>query len=150
MIFFQNGPKIKCLRLYISIFLEEEYNLQQVVAGLIKAGNIKSAHDISEGGLIVTLLESAFTNNKGFEVNAVGAALRMDAYWMGEAQSRVVVSCDAATVATIEAMAAKFGIKSAVIGKVTESELAVNGENWGSIIDWKNNYDTAIEKQLAN
>ena len=129
--------------------LEEEYHLQQLVAGLIKAGNVKSAHDISEGGLIVTLLESAFTNNKGFEVNAVGAALRTDAYWMGEAQSRVVVSCDAATVATIEAAAAKAGIKSAVIGKVTESDIAVNGENWGGISDWKNNYDTAIEKQLA-
>jgi phosphoribosylformylglycinamidine synthase len=68
---------------------------------------------------------------------------------MGEAQSRVVVSCDAATVATIEAAAAKAGIKSAVIGKVTESDIAVNGENWGGISDWKNNYDTAIEKQLA-
>ena len=129
--------------------LEEEYNLQQLVAGLIKAGNVKSAHDISEGGLIVTLLESAFTNNKGFEVNTVGAALRTDAYWMGEAQSRVVVSCDAATVATIEAAAAKFGIAVSVLGKVNASDVVVNGENWGSIIDWKNNYDTAIEKQLA-
>ncbi len=129
--------------------MEEEYNLQQLVAGLIKAGNVKSAHDISEGGLIVTLLESAFTNNKGFEVNAVGAALRTDAYWMGEAQSRVVVSCDAATIATIEAAAAKFGIAVSVLGKVNASDVVVNGENWGSIIDWKNNYDTAIEKQLA-
>jgi hypothetical protein len=32
---------------------------------------------------------------------------------------------------------------------VTESDIAVNGENWGGIADWKNNYDTAIEKQLA-
>jgi phosphoribosylformylglycinamidine synthase len=129
--------------------LDEEFNLQQLVAGLIKAGNIKSAHDISEGGLIVTLLESAFTNNKGFEVNAVGAALRTDAYWMGEAQSRVVVSCDSATVAAIETMAAKFGIAVSVLGKVSASDVVVNGENWGSIMDWKNNYDTAIEKQLA-
>jgi phosphoribosylformylglycinamidine synthase len=129
--------------------LEEEYHLQQLVAGLIKAGNVKSAHDISEGGLIVTLLESAFTNNKGFEVNAVGAALRSDAYWMGEAQSRVVVSCDAATVPSIETMAAKFGIAVSVLGKVSASDVVVNGENWGGISDWKNNYDTAIEKQLA-
>jgi phosphoribosylformylglycinamidine synthase len=129
--------------------LEEEYNLQQLVAGLIKAGNVKSAHDISEGGLIVTLLESAFTNNKGFEVNTVGTALRTDAYWMGEAQSRVVVSCDSATVAAIETMAAKFRIAISVLGKVNASDVVVNGENWGSIIEWKNNYDTAIEKQLA-
>lgn len=68
---------------------------------------------------------------------------------MGEAQSRVVVSSDAATVSSIETMAAKFGIAVSVLGRVTSSDVVVNGENWGSIMDWKNNYDTAIEKQLA-
>ena len=129
--------------------LEEEFNLQQLVAELIKTGTIKSAHDISEGGLIVTLLESAFTNNKGFDVHAIGNAIRTDAYWMGEAQSRVVVSCDTASVATIETMASKLGIKSTVIGKVTENTITVNGENWGDIANWKNSYDTSIENKLA-
>ena len=129
--------------------LEEEFNLQQLVAGLIKTGTIKSAHDISEGGLIVTLLESAFTNNKGFDVNAVGSSIRTDAYWMGEAQSRVVVSADAANVAAIEAAAAKHGIKTTVLGKVTSSDIIVEGENWGDIASWKNSYDTSIENKLA-
>ncbi|MBL7747425.1 MAG: phosphoribosylformylglycinamidine synthase subunit PurL, partial [Chitinophagaceae bacterium] len=40
--------------------LEEEFQLQQKVAALIKAGLIRSAHDISEGGLFVTLCESGF------------------------------------------------------------------------------------------
>jgi phosphoribosylformylglycinamidine synthase len=129
--------------------LEEEFNLQQLVAELIKDAKVKSAHDISEGGLIVTLLESAFYNNKGFEVSSNGSGLRKDAYWLGEAQSRVVVSADAASVAAIEAAAAKHGIKTTVLGKVTSSEVLVEGENWGSITDWKNEYDTSIEKQLA-
>ncbi len=129
--------------------LEEEFNLQQLVTELIKESKVKSAHDISEGGLIVTLLESAFFNNKGFEVSSNGCDLRKDAYWLGEAQSRVVVSVDAASVAAIEAAAAKHGIKTTVLGKVTSSEVLVEGENWGSIADWKNDYDTAIEKQLA-
>jgi phosphoribosylformylglycinamidine synthase len=75
--------------------------------------------------------------------------LRKDAYWLGEAQSRVVVSADATSVAAIEAAAAKHGIKTTVLGKVTSANVVVEGENWGSITDWKNNYDTAIEKQLA-
>ena len=37
----------------------------------------------------------------------------------------------------------------AVCRTVAEKNVQVNGENWGSIMDWKNNYDTAIEKQLA-
>ena len=129
--------------------LDEEFNLQQLVANLIKDKKVKSAHDISEGGLIVTLLESAFFNNKGFEVSSNGSSLRKDAYWLGEAQSRVVVSANAANVAAIEAAAAKHGIKATLIGKVTASEVVVEGENWGAITTWKNNYDTAIEKQLA-
>jgi phosphoribosylformylglycinamidine synthase len=129
--------------------LDEEYNLQQLVAELIKTAKVKSAHDISEGGLVVTLLESAFCNNKGFDVNSNGSGLRKDAYWVGEAQSRVVVSTDATSVAAIETAAAKHGIITTVLGKVTNGAVIVEGENWGSIADWKNDYDTAIEKQLA-
>ena len=128
--------------------LEEEYNLQQLVASVIKDAKVNSVHDISEGGLIVTLLESAFFNNKGFDVSSNGSSLRKDAYWLGEAQSRVVVSANPTSVAAIEAAATKHGIKFAILGKVTASEIIVEGESWGAITVWKNDYDTAIEKQL--
>ncbi|MEY4457001.1 MAG: phosphoribosylformylglycinamidine synthase subunit PurL [Bacteroidota bacterium] len=128
--------------------LEEEFALQQLVAQLIKDHSIESAHDISEGGLIVTLLESAYFNNKGFEVSSNNSDLRKDAYWMGEAQSRVVVSCKAASVASIEAAAAKAGIATFVMGKVTGGAVKVEGEDWGNISTWKNKYETAIENKL--
>jgi phosphoribosylformylglycinamidine synthase II len=72
--------------------LDEELAVQQFVANIIKDKLIQSAHDISEGGLAITLLESGFTNNLGFSVSAT-STLRKDAYWFGEAQGRVVVSC---------------------------------------------------------
>jgi phosphoribosylformylglycinamidine synthase len=128
--------------------LEEEYALQQLVAQLIKEHTIQSAHDISEGGLIVTLLESAYSNNKGFEVSSSNSALRKDAYWLGESQSRVVVSCDTASLTAIEAAAAKAGISATVIGKVTNGAVKVEGEDWGNISVWKNKYDTSIENKL--
>jgi len=128
--------------------LEEEYALQQLVAQLIKEHTIQSAHDISEGGLIVTLLESAYSNNKGFEVSSSNSALRKDAYWLGESQSRVVVSCDTASLSAIEAAATKAGIPAKVIGKVTNGAVKVEGEDWGNISVWKNKYDTSIENKL--
>jgi phosphoribosylformylglycinamidine synthase len=130
--------------------LEEEFTLQQLVATLIKDHAILSAHDISEGGLIITLLESAFYNHKGFEVSSNASSLRKDAYWMGEAQSRVVVSCSTAQLASIEAAAKKLNIDFTVLGKVTEGSITVDGENWGSIASWKNSYDTSIENKLAS
>jgi phosphoribosylformylglycinamidine synthase len=128
--------------------LEEEFQLQQLVANLITKRAIKSAHDISEGGLMITLLESAFFNHKGFNVSSNNSDLRKDAYWLGEAQSRVVVSCAAGQVADIENIAKSFGIHVTSIGTVTSGEVIVDNENWGAITNWKNEYDTAIEKKL--
>jgi len=120
--------------------LDEEFNVQQFIASLISQKLIKSAHDISEGGLAITLLEKGFNQNLGFEVKAATES-RKDAYWFGEAQSRVVVTCSKEQLEKIKA----DGIVVTELGTVTNGEIKVNNENWGNIIDWKHKYDTAIE-----
>ena len=50
--------------------IDEEYAVQKFISSIIKEKLIVSAHDLSEGGLIVALFESAFNNNLGFEINA--------------------------------------------------------------------------------
>ena len=74
--------------------LEEEFSLQQKIAELINKKLIQSAHDVSEGGLFVTLCESGFNRELGFTVETKDD-LREDAYLFGEGQSRVVVSVKA-------------------------------------------------------
>lgn len=74
-----------------SFELEEEFRLQQLTSNLIKQKLIESAHDVSEGGLFITLLESAMTDHLGMEVRST-KAIRKDAYWFGESQSRIVVT----------------------------------------------------------
>lgn len=127
--------------------LEEELNVQQLVTKLIKQQSVKSVHDISEGGLAITLLESGFHRNLGFAVQAT-TDLRKDAFWFGEAQSRIVVSCTKDQLSVIESAAQKAGISLTVLGTVTSGIITVNNEAWGSIHEWKNLYDTAIEKLI--
>lgn len=127
--------------------LEEEYAVQSLVTNLIKNKLIQSAHDISEGGLAITLLESGFYSNLGFEVNVV-EGMRKDAFWFGEAQSRVVVSVKAADLAAFKQAAEVAAISITDLGQVSAGQITVNGSSWGSITDWKNKYDTAIEKRL--
>lgn len=124
--------------------LFEEYQVQQFVASAIRNQQILSAHDISEGGLIVTLIEKGFNRNLGFAVEA-SVTGRNDAFWLGEAQSRVVVTCTAAQLAELQGDAMEKGIGCTVIGKVTDGNISVNGADWGNIVTWKNLYDTAIE-----
>jgi len=129
--------------------LEDEYAVQQLVAQLIKEKQIVSAHDISEGGLAITLLEKGFHINKGFAVNAA-TSLRKDAFWFGEAQSRIVITCTEAYKATVLSIAENAGIATTILGTVTNGNIEVNGENWGNITTWKNLYDTAIENILQH
>jgi phosphoribosylformylglycinamidine synthase subunit PurL len=128
--------------------LDTELALQQSVSVLIRAGLIESAHDISEGGLFITLLESGFPGNLGF--TATGAPdLRRDAFWFGEAQSRVVVSVREANIAAFEAALQARHTPFEYLGEVTTGDVVADGEHWGTIRDWKTLYDDAIGHLLA-
>lgn len=128
--------------------LEEEYRLQQAVSSLINNKLISSAHDLSEGGLFVTLCESGFNTGLGFEVNT-GKEVRADAFWFGEAQSRVAVSVEYGNEAALEEVLKKSGVPFVKLGVVTEGELVIDGQSWGKIDSWKEKYDTAIETYMA-
>ncbi|MBN9295545.1 MAG: phosphoribosylformylglycinamidine synthase subunit PurL [Filimonas sp.] len=125
--------------------LDEEFAIQKFIASAIKEKLVSSAHDTAEGGLIVSLLEKGFNRNLGFDVKA-DTDLRTDAYWLGEAQSRVVVSCTKQQAEALKKKAAASNIPVTVLGTVTTGAIKVNGEDWGTIDSWKNKYDTAIEK----
>lgn len=124
--------------------LEEEYNMQAAVRKLIKEKAIASAHDVSEGGLFVTLLESAFTSNLGFAVAQKDDIIRGDAFWFGEAQSRVVVSVNAATEELLLHSLKAAAVPYTKLGSVTVGYIKMGNYNWGDISSWKNKYDNVI------
>ena len=106
-----------------------------------------SAHDVSEGGLFTTLIESSFVNNLGFDVVASDSNIRKDAYWFGESQSRVVVSVEADKVGLFKTTMGSHPYEE--LGFVTSGAVLVDGMDWGNINYWKEKYDTAIENLLA-
>jgi phosphoribosylformylglycinamidine synthase len=129
--------------------LDEEFSVQQAILKLISLKLIQSAHDISEGGLFITLLESGFVAGLGFEAAQDDSSLRADAFWFGESQSRVVVSVSPSMQDAFESILATSGIKSALLGKVKGKDVVVNGDNWGTIASWKSPYDEKIGSMMA-
>ncbi len=127
--------------------IEEEFQLQQKIAELIKRKLIASAHDVSEGGLFITLAESAFPNNLGFDVVASDFNIRKDGYWFGESQSRVVVSVQPEKISEFKKTLGDHPYEE--LGVVTEGSVEVDGMNWNNIFYWKEKYDSAIEHLLA-
>ena len=128
--------------------LDEEYQLQKAVTTLIKQKLIVSAHDVSEGGLFVTLTEGAFNNNLGYDIIS-NINVRKDAFLFGEAQSRVVVSIPAENEVAFKTAIHLLEVPFEKLGTVTEKNILVDGDDWGNIVDWKAKYDNAIGDLLA-
>jgi phosphoribosylformylglycinamidine synthase len=127
--------------------LDKEYLLHQLIKDLIRGGAIQSAHDVSDGGLICNLLESGFVHHKGFEINKTMDG-RKDAFLFGEAQGRVVVSVALNQLNLFTEIVKKHTLFAESLGVVTNGEVKVDTENWGTITEFETKYNTSIEEKL--
>lgn len=128
--------------------LEEEHNLQKNVLNLIEKQLVQSAHDISEGGLWINLLESAFEGNKGFQIQC-NEKVRKDAYLFSESQSRVVVSVSPSKKQEFEDILQSQNQDFEQIGLVTENSVIIDLETYGYTEDWKLLYESAMPSNLG-
>lgn len=131
-----------------SFDLDEEYKIQDAVKELIRKKLIASAHDVSEGGLFITLAESAMAGNLGFEVNS-DKNFRKDAWLFGESQSRVAVSVSPSSHNAFLETIKKTGVPFTAIGKVNEGMFIVDGDAYFHVKEAKEKYDNALGKLLG-
>jgi phosphoribosylformylglycinamidine synthase len=129
--------------------LETEVQVQNAVKELINEQVIESAHDISEGGLFIALLESAMAGKKGFEIET-DTDIRKDAFLFGEAQSRVVVTVKQNKEDEFLDILSKHGVEFSSIGVVTSAMIYVDKERWGVASTFQELYDNAIGKLLED
>lgn len=129
--------------------LETEVKVQNVVKELINEQVIESAHDISEGGLFIALLESAMAGKKGFEIETDGD-IRKDAFLFGEAQSRVVVSVKSAKEDEFLDLLTKHDVEFTSVGIVTSAMVYVDKERWGVVSAYQDLYENALMNALED
>jgi len=116
-------------RLVGRIDLEDERAIQNFISTAIRDGLVKSAHDISEGGLAVALAECCYSN---FHRGAVGAEVRIPSHLevvkdlFGEFTTGVLLSTIHA--AELCRRAEQVGLKSYDLGKVGGNRLILNYE----------------------
>ena len=123
--------------------LDEEHNLQEGVKELIQNKLVQSVHDISDGGLFVTLAESAMPRQLGFSIDT-NVDFRTDAFLFGEAQSRVVISAKDSEQNQIENLLRNKGINFNLLGQVTEENFVINNETLMSCKTAKDLYENTI------
>ncbi len=128
--------------------LEEEYNVQQVVAQLINRNFIQSANDVSDGGLFISLFECAIPRNLGFDITT-DAEIRTDAFLFGEAQGRIVVTVSPSRETHFIDHMVESGIPFTTLGHVTKSEVRIDDISYGFISDLKSDYNNELGKLIT-
>lgn len=116
------------------IDLKLEYLVQKTVRQGIKRGIIKSAHDVSKGGLAVAIAECCISAGLHGEKN-IGAFvelqsdIRIDSLLFGESQSRIIITVSKKDLNAIKKIAVLNKVILTEIGKTGGDRLIIN-------IDW--------------
>jgi len=106
--------------------MEREKKLHEAVRASIRLGEIRSAHDLAEGGLLVALAESTFGTKKfGANITLDIPASRLDALLFGESQSRAIVTTRPENASALVALLELRGVPARRIGTVGGHQLTV-------------------------
>lgn len=129
--------------------LEKEYAMHQVIKQLIREKLLVSAHDVSDGGLYIALLESALPNQLGFAVET-DSEIRKDAFLFGEAQGRVVVSIKPEGQEALVELLATSEVEFSYLGTVNRGDLLIDDASFGTIKEAKAVYDNVLHDILGD
>lgn len=127
--------------------LEEEHKMQSVLQDLISYSLVMSAHDISEGGLFISLFESGMPKYLGFDITT-DAEIRSDAFLFGESQGRVVVTVTPTRETEFIDFMLKQDVPFSALGHVTKGEVRIDDLSYGFVCDMKKAYLESLEKHL--
>jgi len=141
------------------IDLAAEKRLIDGLVALASAGLLRSAHDISDGGLAVALAESCFAcSSVGAQL---GANVSVDDPDSGEYTlfsergARAIVSVSPENLAAVLAIARQYGVAASEIGKVTHNDVFCIEHKGHAVVEspvallcdaWANSLERAIRR----
>ncbi|HMN25299.1 MAG TPA: phosphoribosylformylglycinamidine synthase subunit PurL [Ignavibacteriaceae bacterium] len=134
------------------INLDEEKKLQDTLLNLIKKGSIKSAHDISEGGIVSALAECCIIDQEkqiGCEVE-IPIKTRKDFSLFSESQSRIIISVSKVKTLDLEHELKLSGVKFKKLGEVTGSSLKLKNLFNVNINELSDIYFNTIPKIMSS
>ena len=131
--------------------LELEMGIQELCLEAIKKGIIKSAHDLSDGGLAVNISESIVHSKQGLGARLdVVRKLQNNELLFGECQSVIVVTLEESALYELILLAQKLDMHTQTIGRVTDTNsLVINDQINISRIKMENAYFKSLEKIMT-
>ena len=129
--------------------LDEEFSMQQTVQELIGQNLINAAHDVSDGGLFVTLVEMGFPRGLGFDIET-DMDIRTDAFLFGEGQGRVVVTLPEEKRDAFSEFKKSCDTPIILLGHVTKGKMQIDLQAFGFIDEARDIYMNALGAKIES
>jgi phosphoribosylformylglycinamidine synthase subunit PurL len=108
-----------------AVDLAAEKRLIALLEALAGEGALQSAHDVSDGGLAVTLAESCFASTGLSAQVSLTSKEPDEAALFGEGGARAVVSVTSANLARVRSLAAQYGVAAIETGRVARGDFRI-------------------------
>ena len=130
--------------------MEFEAKLQDALLKAIRTGLISAAHDVSDGGLGITLAEMAMFSGLGAQLSVDGPGKGASHETLfSEAQSGVVIGVDPGKVAAVEAHFKAAGVPVYMLGQVGGSHLDIKGASSWEVSALDARYQQALPEMMS-
>ncbi|MDA9933003.1 AIR synthase-related protein, partial [Candidatus Pelagibacter sp.] len=114
---------------------------------LIDAGYIKSAHDVSIGGIITAISKMCIKGNKGINLKKPKYLINEIEYYFGEDQGRYIIEVSKDSIKKVTDILNKNAVHYDELGTINEDQLFINEKTKVSIdelitsnTNWLTNY----------
>ena len=111
-----------------TVSLEIERRLQAAMLDSIGRGVLRCAHDVSDGGLLIALAESALYGGRGLRCPGIVGPISREAFYFGESQGRIVVSVAPRRVPELQKLMTTHHVPLHAIGVVGGEEFQVGSD----------------------
>ena len=130
----KNGPPPE-----VNLFNEK--NNGQSLLSLVEKGLVKSAHDISLGGIIVALSKMCIKGNKGIKLNKTKNLINEIEYLFAEDQGRYIIEINQKDLNEVNKILDKNSVYHEELGVIIEKDMIINSKTKVSIDELKS-YNT--------
>jgi phosphoribosylformylglycinamidine synthase subunit PurL len=127
-----------------TVSLEMEGRLQAAMLDSIGRGVLRCAHDVSDGGLLIALAESALYGGHGLRCPGIVGPISREAFYFGESQGRIVVSVAPRRVPELQKLMAKHHVPLHAIGVVGGEEFQIGSDIRVSLDTLRQAWETAF------
>ncbi len=138
----KNGPPPE-----VNLFNEK--NNGESLLNLIDNNYIKSAHDVSLGGIITAVIKMCIKGNKGIKLKKTKNLINEFEYFFSEDQGRYIIEINPKDFKEVSKILDKNSVHHEEFGAITGNELIINEKTKLTIDELKSYYTNWLTKYMS-